>query len=236
MKYAAECLLSIRATPPSLEVVYRRLLDAYGPQHWWPAEGRFEVMVGAILTQSAAWSNVEKAIGRLKAASKLSPSAIRETPVEELAELVYSSGYYNAKARKLKALAAYVGERFGDDIDAMRSHDTQTLRTELLDVHGVGDETADDILLYALDKPVFVIDAYTRRLLSRLGVADEKASYAHHQKLFMDELTHDAELFSEYHALIVTHAKGPCRKRPECSGCTLLDLCPTGQTQTEAAP
>lgn len=224
--------MSSSDNPPSLEVVYRRLLDAYGPQHWWPAEGRFEVMVGAILTQSAAWSNVEKAIDRLKAAGKLSPSAIRATPVEELASLVYSSGYYNAKARKLKALTAYLGERYGDDIDAMRSHDTQSLRAELLAVHGIGNETADDILLYALDKPVFVIDAYTRRLLSRLGVADEKEPYAHHQQLFMDELRVDADVFAEYHALIVTHAKASCRKSPVCGGCALLDICPTGQAQT----
>ena len=225
--------MSSKDTYPSLKVVYERLLDAYGPQHWWPSDGRFEVMVGAILTQSAAWSNVEKAIDKLKDASKLSPSAIRETPVDELADLVYSSGYYNAKARKLQALASYLGDRFDDDIDAMRSHDTQTLRAELLAVHGIGHETADDILLYALDKPVFVVDTYTRRLLHRLGVADEKQPYALHQQLFMDQLTHDAEMFSEYHALIVTHAKGPCRKKPECGSCVLLDLCPTGQAQTE---
>ena len=224
--------MSSETGTPSLEVVYRRLLDAYGPQHWWPAEGRFEVMVGAILTQSAAWSNVEKAIDKLKAASKLSPSAIREAPVEELAALVYSSGYYNAKARKLKALASYLGERFDDDIDAMRSHDTQSLRAELLAVHGIGQETADDILLYALGKPVFVIDAYTRRLLHRLGVADEKEPYAHHQRLFMDELPSDTEMFAEYHALIVSHAKASCRKSPECGGCALLDLCPTGRART----
>ena len=224
--------MSSEVSTPSLEAVYRRLLDAYGPQHWWPAEGRFEVMVGAILTQSAAWSNVEKAIDKLKAASKLSPSAIRETPLEELAALVYSSGYYNAKAKKLKALASYLGERYEDDIGAMRPHDTQTLRAELLDVHGIGQETADDILLYALGKPVFVIDAYTRRLLHRLGVAEEKQPYAHHQQLFMEELPADAAIFAEYHALIVTHAKVSCRKSPECGGCVLLNLCSTGQAQT----
>ena len=226
--------MSSRASPPILKVVYERLLDAYGPQHWWPAEGRFEVMVGAILTQSAAWSNVEKAIDKLKDASKLSPSAIRETPTDELAALVYSSGYYNAKARKLKALASYLGERFDDDIDAMRLHDTSSLRAELLAVHGIGQETADDILLYALDKPLFVIDAYTRRLLCRLGVADEKQPYAKHQQLFMDELPPNAEIFAEYHALIVSHAKASCRKSPECEGCVLLALCPTGRAQTEA--
>ena len=226
--------MSSDSSAPSLEVVYRRLFDAYGSQHWWPAEGRFEVMVGAILTQSAAWSNVEKAIDKLKAASKLSPSAIRETPVDELAALVYSSGYYNAKARKLKAFASYLGERFDDDIDAMRSQDTQGLRAELLAVHGIGHETADDILLYALDKPVFVIDTYTRRLLSRLSVADEKQPYAQHQQLFMDELPPNAEMFAEYHALIVSHAKASCRKSPECGDCVLLDLCPTGQAQADA--
>ena len=226
--------MSSEAIAPSLEVVYRRLFDAYGLQDWWPAEGRFEVMVGAILTQSAAWSNVEKAITRLKSASKLSPSGIRETPAEELAALVYSSGYYNAKARKLKALVSYLGERYDDDLDAMRSRDTQSLRAELLAVHGIGQETADDILLYALGKPIFVIDTYTRRLLHRLGVANEKQAYAHHQQLFMDELTLDAELFAEYHALIVRHATGPCRKRPQCGGCVLLDLCPTGLAQTGA--
>ena len=226
--------MSFRGSSPSLEAVYRRLLEAYGPQHWWPAEGRFEVMVGAILTQSAAWSNVEKAIDRLKAAGKLSPAAIRETPTEELASLVYSSGYYNAKARKLRALAEYLGERFSDDIDAMRNCDTRSLRAELLAVHGIGDETADDILLYALDKPVFVIDAYTRRLLSRLGVADEKEPYAQHQQLFMAELPPDAGMFAEYHALIVTHAKVSCRKSPVCGECVLLDICPTGQAQTDS--
>ena len=224
--------MSSDAATTSLEAVYRRLFEAYGPQDWWPAEGRFEVMVGAILTQSAAWSNVEKAIDRLKAASKLSPAAIRETPADELASLVYSSGYYNAKARKLKALAAYLGERFDDDIDAMRSCDTQSLRAELLAVHGIGHETADDILLYALDKPVFVVDAYTRRLLGRLGVADEKQPYAQHQELFMAALPADSEMFAEYHALIVTHAKVSCRKSPACRGCALLDICPTGQAQT----
>ncbi len=225
--------MSSKGSSPSLEAVYLRLLEAYGPQHWWPAEGRFEVMVGAILTQSAAWSNVEKAIDSLKAAGKLSPAAIRETPADELASLVYSSGYYNAKAKKLKALAEYLGERFSDDIDAMRSCDTDSLRAELLAVHGIGNETADDILLYALDKPVFVIDAYTRRLLSRLGVAGGKEPYAHHQQLFMGELPADAGMFAEYHALIVTHAKVSCRKSPECGGCVLLDICPTGQAQTD---
>ena len=135
--------------PDALTEVYDRLLARFGPQHWWPAETRFEVMVGAVLTQATAWGNVEKAIGRLKTADALSPAGIRRLPVDELAQLVYPSGYYNAKARKLKALVVYLGERFGDDLDAMGRCDTPALREELLGIHGIGDETADDILLYA---------------------------------------------------------------------------------------
>ena len=192
-------------------------------------------MVGAILTQSAAWPNVEKAIHNLKAASKLSPSAIRGTRDEDLARLVYPSGYYNAKARKLKALAEYLGERFGDDIDAMQAQDAQALRADLLGVHGIGEETADDILLYALGKPTFVIDAFTRRLLHRLGLAPEKGPYSTYQDLFTDQLVQEVDVFAEYHALIVRHAKESCRKRPECRGCVLLDICPAGQRNTEAS-
>ena len=127
--------------------VYDRLLAEYGPQHWWPAETRFEVMVGAVLTQAAAWGNVQQAIDSLKAAGALSAGAIRDIDERDLARLVYSSGYYNAKARKLKALARYLGERFGDDLDAMSREDAGTLRVELLTIHGIGEETADDILL-----------------------------------------------------------------------------------------
>ncbi len=191
------------------------------------------MMVGAVLTQSAAWSNVEKAIANLGAASKLSPSAIRETPSEDLAQLVYPSGYYNAKAKKLKALAAYLGERFDDDLDAMQAQPTPALRAELLGVHGIGDETADDILLYALGKPVFVIDEFTRRLLHRLGLAAEKGPYSTYQELFTRQMDEDAEVFAEYHALIVRHAKESCRKRPVCQGCVLLDLCPTGRRSAD---
>ena len=160
--------------PDALREIYARLLARFGPQHWWPAETRFEVMVGAVLTQATAWGNVEKAIARLKEADALSPGGLRRLPVDELAQLVYPSGYYNAKARKLKALVMYLGERFGDDLDAMGRSDTPALREELLGIHGIGDETADDILLYALGKPVFVVDAYTRRLFHRLGLAPER--------------------------------------------------------------
>jgi endonuclease-3 related protein len=209
--------------------VYERLLSAYGPQRWWPGDSPFEVMVGAILTQAASWANVKKAIDSLKAADALSPRAIREKPEEELAQLIYSSGYYNAKARKLKALAEYLGRRYADDIDAMAEREPASLREELLEVHGIGEETADDILLYALGKPVFVIDEYTRRTFVRLGLAPERGPYSDYQALFATSLSPDPELYAEYHALIVRHGHSVCRKRPLCRGCCLLEICPTGQ-------
>ena len=210
--------------------VYERLLLRHGLQHWWPADGRFEMMVGAVLTQSAAWANVRKAISNLKAAGVLSPEPIRSLRQEDLAQFVYPSGYFNSKARKLKALANYLGRRFDDDLDSMAAEETDTLRAELLDVYGIGEETADDILLYAAAKPVFVIDAYTRRVFSRLGLTPDKGSYSAYQSLFMDNLDRDVELFKEFHALIVRHGKVVCRKVPLCERCCLLDICPTGES------
>jgi endonuclease-3 related protein len=208
--------------------IYRRTLDRYGPQRWWPGDTRFEVMVGAVLTQAAAWTNVEKAIVNLKAADVLSPTGIRSLDEPELARLVYPSGYYNSKARKLKALVDYLGRRFGDDLDAMEQEDMASLRSELLDVYGIGEETADDILLFGLRMPSFIVDNYTRRIFSRLGILEEKASYTVYQALFTENLPEDRELFSEYHGLIVRHAKVTCGKRPLCHDCCLLDICPTG--------
>ncbi len=213
----------------TLTEIYEKLLEAYGPQNWWPGETRFEVMVGAILTQSTAWTNVEMAIDNLKKASILSPFGLRSISLGILAKLVYPSGYYNAKAKKLKALAEYVGERFNDDFNMMRIQDTFILRSELLEVHGIGYETADAILLYALDKPVFVIDAFTRRILNRLGMKPDNESYVAYQKLFTGHLLQDKEIFGEYHALIVRHAKEVCNKLPKCRQCFLVNLCPTGR-------
>lgn len=207
-----------------------RLYQCYGPQHWWPADEPFEVMVGAILTQSAAWSNVEKAIASLKAAGALSPRGLREMPSDELARLVYPSGYYNAKAAKLKALAQYIGEDYGDDLTKLFEQDLARLRGELLAVHGIGEETADSILLYAAGKPIFVIDAYTRRVFSRIGLSSDKESYHCLQALFMDHLPPDPQLFNEYHALAVQHAKEVCRKRPLCLRCCIRQPCSTGSS------
>ncbi len=214
--------------------IYSKLLASYGPQSWWPAQSPFEVMIGAVLVQSTAWSNVEKAIANLAAVEALTPEAIRRLETAELARLVYPSGYYNAKARKLKALVRYLDERYSDDVGAMSRRDTANLRRELLAVHGIGEETADDILLYALGHPIFVVDAYTRRLVVRLGLMHESdASYSACQTLFMDNLKPDATMFNECHALIVRHGVEHCRKRPSCEGCALLEMCPAG-TAAEA--
>lgn len=203
----------------SLLEIYQRLFAKYGPQHWWPAETTFEVIVGAILTQSAAWTNVEKAINNLKRAGALNPDALRRVPQDELAELVYSCGYYNMKARKLKAFADWFGKRYNDNLERLFSGETGELRRQLLAVYGIGEETADSILLYAGNKPVFVIDAYTRRILTLMGLAPSNNSYTAWQILFMANLPADVKLYNEYHALIVRLAKEVCRTRPLCPQC-----------------
>ena len=201
--------------------IYQRLFAKYGPQHWWPAEEPFEVIVGAILTQSAAWTNVEKAIKNLKQAGALKPEALRQLPQDELARLIHSCGYYNVKARKLKAFAEWFGERYNDNLERLFAQDTGELRKQLLDIYGIGEETADSIILYAGNKPIFVIDAYTRRIMGRLGLAPHSNSYAAWQTLFMANLPADAVLFNEYHALLVRLAKEVCRTRPLCRQCCL---------------
>ena len=218
------------ATTAFLMEVYRRLFDAYGPQGWWPgAETPIEVCVGAILTQSAAWTNVEKAMGRLREAGRLSLAGIHATPQDELAGLVHASGYFNVKARKLKAFARHVYDHHGGDLAAMLAQPWEALRAELLGVYGIGEETADDIVLYAAHAPSFVVDAYTRRILTRLGAPAPEETYESYRRLFMDALPQDARLFNEYHALLVNLGKEVCRKRaPLCAGCPLLDMCPTG--------
>jgi len=205
--------------------IYHRLLDHYGPQHWWPAEEPFEMMVGAVLTQSTTWTSVEKAIGNLKTAKALSPEALRQLPLSELAALIFSSGYYNAKALKLKSLSAFLGE-YQDDLDRLFAVDTCRLRRELLGVHGIGEETADSILLYTAERPVFVIDAYTKRIISRIGLALDKGRYVDYQRLFMDNLPADSSLYNEYHALLVCLGKNVCRRHPLCQQCCLSgDAC-----------
>ena len=219
---------------PTLTDIYRRLLDRFGPQHWWPADEPFEVIIGAILTQSAAWGNVEKAIANLRGAGALSPRALRKLPRARLAELVHPCGYYNAKALKLKAFALWLGNHYDDDLDRLFALNADDLRRELLSVHGIGPETADSIILYAAGKPVFVIDAYTRRIISRLGLAPQKDSYAAYQALFMENLPGDDKLFNEYHALLVCLGKNICRRQPLCADCCLSAGCRFNTTPPSA--
>lgn len=208
-----------------LDQVYRLLFAQYGPQHWWPAEAPFEVIVGAILTQSAAWVNVEKAIGNLKKAGALTPAALRDMPQGELAGLIHPCGYYRAKAVKLKAFVEHLRAAHHDSLDSLFEPDIVRLREELLSVHGIGPETADSIILYAARRPVFVIDAYTRRILSRLGLSPAKDEYSAWQALFMENLPANAGVFNEYHALLVRHGKEACKKAPLCTLCCLREAC-----------
>ncbi len=208
-----------------LMAVYRRLHAAHGPQHWWPGDSAFEIMVGAVLTQNTAWTNVEKAIANLKAAKALSAEVIAAAPHRRLAAWLKPSGYFNIKAQRLRAFCAWLIRKGGAKRAARLP--TAVLRAELLQVHGVGPETADDILLYAFHRPVFVIDAYTRRLFQRLKLIQGDEDYESLRQLFETALASDVPLFNEYHALIVVHAKNVCRKRPLCGVCKLGPFCPS---------
>ena len=211
--------------------IYQRLLERYGPQGWWPAESPFEVIIGAILTQSTAWVNVEKALVSMRRSGCWSFAAIAALPPDELAAVIRSSGYYNAKARKLRAFAEHVIGNYGGDLEQMFARDVAELRGELLSIHGIGEETADDIIVYAAGKPSFVMDSYTRRIVDRMGLTPggNNPGYRSYQSLFQDNLPADTPLFNEYHALLDHHAKMTCTKRePRCHQCCLADLCPTG--------
>ena len=205
--------------------IYHQLMDCYGPQHWWPAQEPFEVIVGAILTQSAAWGNVERAIANLRAAKALSPEVLRHLSPPEVAALIHPSGYYNAKALKLKSFAYWLGENYDDNLNKLFANNTDHLRQQLLSIHGIGQETADSIILYAANKPIFVIDAYTRRIINRIGLTPNGNSYAAYQTLFTDNLPTNARLFNEYHALLVCLAKNVCRNHPLCHRCCLNNVC-----------
>ena len=218
-----------------LKKIYGRLLDKYGAQHWWPAEDPFEMIVGAILTQSAAWTNVEKAIVNLKNAKALSPGALRQLSLPEIAALIYPSGYYNAKAVKLKAFVQWLEEHYNDNLNLLFKTGAKCLRQKLLSIHGIGEETADSIMLYAAGKPIFVVDAYTRRIVNRIGIAPQNDSYHAYQMLFMENLPLDTTLFNEYHALLVQLAKDTCRKSPFCHKCCLSNLCRFFHDRTQSS-
>ncbi len=210
--------------PLSLLQVYRYLYAAHGAQQWWPADSVFEVMVGAVLTQNTAWTNVEKAIKNLKSAQALTPEAIVKAHPRRLASWLRPSGYFNVKAKRLRTFCRWLLAQGG--IAALSSQPTEGLRQALLSVKGIGPETADDILLYAFHRPVFVIDAYTRRIFSRLGLITGKEDYETIRTLFEGALAPDVRLFNEYHALIVRHGKHICRTLPSCGICKLAKTCP----------
>ena len=220
-----------RDLPIVLTEVYQRLFQSYGPQGWWPGDGPLDVIIGAILTQAAAWTNVEMAIANMKEADCWSLEAIDSLPEEALGAIIRPSGYFNAKARKLKAFASHLRLNHAGNLGRMLYQDIGTLRDELLSVHGIGPETADDIVLYAAEKPSFVIDTYTHRIAQRLGIAGDIPSNNYHrlQSVFQDNLPADAPMFNEYHALLDRHAKEACAKKPRCEGCCLLDMCDTGK-------
>jgi endonuclease-3 related protein len=201
--------------------IYHKLYRAFGPQHWWPGDSPFEIAVGAILTQNTNWANVEKAIASLKNKRALSAKGIHEMKTEKLALFIRPAGYFNVKARRLKAFIHFLINEYHGSMGRMKNEKLDTLRTKLLNVHGIGPETADSILLYALDKPVFVIDAYTKRALSRHSVINHDENYERIQDLFHETLKRDTELFNEYHALFVRLGKTYCRKKPLCDGCPL---------------
>jgi len=208
-----------------LTTIFERLLERYGHREWWPAESPFEVCVGAILTQNTNWGNVEKAIANLKAADCLTPSAIATLPPQELAALIRPAGYFNVKARRLQSFCTSALAAGQGDLERLFAQDWRQLRQWLLAVNGIGPETADSMLLYAANRPSFVVDAYTRRIFSRLGLVDETIAYEPLRSFCMQQLPEDPALYNEFHALIVEHGKQQCRPRPRCADCCLAIQC-----------
>jgi endonuclease-3 related protein len=207
--------------PEKLALMYKKLYVSFGPQHWWPGETPFEVAVGAILTQNTNWSNVEKAIANLKKNKVLYPKALHDMSHARLASLIRPAGYFNIKAKRLKNFISFLTNEYHGSMSGMAKEDLRSIRKKLLSVNGIGPETADSIMLYALEKPVFVIDAYTKRVLSRHNILDHDAPYDIFQELFHSKLRKNIRLFNEYHALFVRLAKENCRTKPLCTGCPL---------------
>lgn len=205
--------------------VYERLYRHYGPQGWWPGETSFEILVGAVLTQNTSWNNVARAISNLRHAGLLTFQALYQVSIDELAELIRPSGYYNIKATRLHGLLQMIAESYGGELDSLLSDGTENARRKLLSVKGVGPETADAILLYCGNHPVFVVDAYTHRVFSRHGLVAEECDYQQLQEEFTSRLEPDPQLYGEYHALIVRVAKDYCKKNsPLCARCPLAGI------------
>jgi endonuclease III related protein len=211
----------------NLLAVYDRLHAVFGPQHWWPGESPFEIMVGAVLVQNTAWRNVERTIANLRDAGVMEPVALYALPFEELAELIRPAGYYQVKAKRLRNLLRFVVEEFGGSLEAMFATDLVTLRKRLLAIHGIGPETADAILLYAGGLPTFVIDTYTHRVLARHGWIEYDATYDVIKDYFESALPADVALYNEYHALLVRVGKEYCKRTgPKCDACPLSEMLP----------
>jgi len=208
----------------TLVEIYELLFERFGPQHWWPGETQFEIIIGAILTQNTSWANVEKAIANLKTADSMSAEKVHSLHVTQLAELIRPAGYYNIKAARLKNFLDWLFNDYDGDLTNIEQLDTARLRAQLLAVKGIGAETADSILLYAFDRPVFVIDAYTARVTCRHKLMGPDADYEQLQRLFESNLPQDIRLFNEYHALLVKVGKEYCRPKARCSGCPLEKL------------
>jgi endonuclease-3 related protein len=204
--------------------VYGLMNEYFGDLQWWPADSPFEVMVGAVLTQNTSWTNVEKAITALKNSNILSPGTLLEIDEDLLAELIRPSGYYHLKAKRLKSLVRFFMDEYSGRIEAMSSEEHTQLREKLLSIDGIGPETADCILLYACEKPVFISDTYTKRILQRHGLIEESADFFHIRTLFMTHLQPDVLFYKQYHALFVYTGKTFCRKAPKCESCPLSSL------------
>jgi endonuclease-3 related protein len=205
----------------NLLAIYDALERHFGDLNWWPAEAPFEVIVGAILTQNTNWKNVEAAIQNLKKERCLVPEKLYRARVERIAALIRPSGYYRVKARRLKKFLEFLFDEYRGYVESMFGEDWRTLRKKLLTIHGIGEETADSILLYAGHKPVFVVDQYTRRIFTRHGLIDGKENYAEIQRFIMDRLPVDVTLYNQYHALLVNTGKQFCKKEPRCTPCPL---------------
>jgi endonuclease-3 related protein len=211
-------------TGERLSEIYQLLFERFGPQHWWPGETQFEIIVGAILTQTTNWQNVEKAIANLKSADLLSPEALHSMETKELAELIRPAGYFNVKAKRLKSFIDWLFANYSGELAELESIGTERLREELLSVKGIGRETADSILLYALNREIFVVDAYTARVAVRHGLIEPEADYEQLSDLFQSNLPQEVELFNEYHALLVRVGKEFCKPKARCPGCPLENL------------
>lgn len=205
------------------------MLSHYGPTHWWPGDSPFEIAIGAILTQNTNWTNVEKALDNLKREKLLHPQAIADAEEAVLEAALRPSGYFRQKTKRVRNFSRHLLEHYGGDMAAMARRPLEELRKELLHVHGIGPETADDILLYACEQPVFVVDTYTRRILHRHGLVPHDIAYEALRQLFESRLPRDVAMWKEYHGLIVYIGKDFCRPSPRCEQCPLRELLPDGQ-------